>query len=147
MLPKNSKPQKRTTRERNNKRKQNKNDLQLLLFANWASQLDLITTVGSMINGLNTASPTPATPAAALGPPGKIPVGEQRHDAQRSYSNNRSHLDVVRMTADLWEGDIPIIVVRTPPGHGAHRICGDDVKLRVLRTQNHPDTAPPRSRR
>jgi hypothetical protein len=38
MLPKNSKPQKRTTRERNNKRKQSKNDLQLLLFANWVSQ-------------------------------------------------------------------------------------------------------------
>jgi hypothetical protein len=38
MLPKNSKPQKRTTRERNNKRKQSKNDIQLLLFANWVSQ-------------------------------------------------------------------------------------------------------------
>jgi hypothetical protein len=94
--------------------------------------LDLITTVGSMINGSNAASPTPATPAAALGPPGKIPASEQCHDAQRSYSNNRSHLDVVRTTADLREGDIPTIVVRTPPGHGAHRIRGDDVKLTVL---------------
>jgi hypothetical protein len=27
-------------------------------------------------------------------------------------------------------------------GHGAHRIRCDDVKLKVLRTQNHPGTAP-----
>jgi hypothetical protein len=39
MLPKNTKPQKCTTRKRNNKRKQSKNDLQLLFFANWVSQV------------------------------------------------------------------------------------------------------------